>query len=143
MVVVSLEVDTPLDQVFEYFLDFRNENEWNVVAHDVVKVEDGPIEVGSTFRGVYDRMGAMQYTIQELDPPRFASVRGEARMFRWSSTFTFTDEGGHTHVVCTMDPHPKGVLRVMTPLMSGMIEKQMRRGLASLKATLEATPRTT
>ena len=138
MVTVSLDVDMPIEQVFDYFVDFRNENEWNLVAHDVVKVGDGAIGVGSTFRGVYDRMGPMQYTIEQYDAPRFAAVNGEARMFRWHSTFTFTEEAGRTHVVCTMDPQPKGLLRVIQPLMSGMVEKQMNRGLASLKTTLEA-----
>ena len=142
MVVVSLTVDKPIEEVFEYFIDFRNENEWNVVAHDVVKTESGPIGVGSSFRGVYDRMGPMEYTVQEFDPSRFAAVRGEARLFRWLSTFTFTEGDAGTNVVCTMDPQPKGVLRVIRPLMSGMIEKQMNRGLASLKTTLEAKPRT-
>ena len=142
MVSVSLDVDMPIDRVFDYFIDFRNENDWNVVAHDVVKVGESAIGVGSTFRGIYDRMGAMQYTIQEFDPPRFASVQGEARMFRWFSTFTFTEASGGTHVECTMDPHPKGILRIFRPLMSGMIEKQMNRGLGSLKATLEPRPQT-
>jgi hypothetical protein len=107
-----------------------------------VKIGDGDIGVGTTFRGVYDRMGPMEYTLQEFDRPRFASVRGEARMFRWFSTFTFTEEQGSTHVGCTMDPHPKGVLRLMKPFMSGMIE-QINRGMASLKETLDAKPRTT
>jgi uncharacterized protein YndB with AHSA1/START domain len=143
MVAVTLTVDMPISGVFDYFTDFRNENEWNVVAHDVVKVTDGEVGVGSTFRGVYDRMGPMRYTVREYEPTHFASVDGEARLFAWHSTFTFTEQPVGTRVVCTMDPRPKGPLRLVKPLMSGMIEKQMHRGLASLKETLEAETRTT
>ncbi len=90
--------------MFDYFVDFRNENEWNVVAHDVTMLTDRPIGVGSRFRGEYDRMGAMEYELIEYDRPRWAKVRGNARLFRWVSTFSFTEEAGGTRVDCTMDP---------------------------------------
>jgi hypothetical protein len=82
MVVVRLRVDLPVETVFDYFLDFRNENQWNVVAHDIVLLTDLPIAVGSRFSGQYDRMGQMEYEIQEFDRPRFASVTGNAKLFR-------------------------------------------------------------
>ena len=69
----------PIDEAFDYFADFRNENEWNVVAHDIRLLNDGPIGVGSRFQGEYDRMG-------------------------------------------TMDPQPKGAMRLLKPLM-GVIVK--------------------
>jgi hypothetical protein len=143
MITVSVTADLPIDTVFGYFTDFRNENEWNVVAHDVVLVTPGPIGVGSRFAGDYDLMGRMEYEITEYDPPHWARVRGSSRRFGWDSTFTFTaDEGGRTRVVCTMDPHPPLLLRPLKPLMSGMIRKQMERGLASLTTTLASSRRT-
>src|SRR6476659_11506191 len=138
MVKIDLTVDLPVETVVDYFVDFRNENEWNVVAHDLTMLTDQPIREGSRFRGIYDRMGPMEYEIQQFDRPRFASVRGQARLFRWQSTFTFTPRGPSTQVECTMDPEPKGPLRIVKPLMSRMISQQMHRGLASLKTTLEA-----
>jgi len=138
MVAVSLTVDLPIDTVYDYFLDFRNENEWNSVAHDVTMLTDQPIGPGSRFGGHYDRMGPMEYEIITYERPHRAEVHGNARLFRWASTFTFTEQAEGTRVDCTMDPQPKGILRVAKPLMSGMVEKQMNIGLASLKATLEA-----
>jgi hypothetical protein len=123
--------------VFDYFLDFRNENQWNVVAHNIVLLTDPPIRAGSRFSGQYDRMGPMEYEIQEFDRPRFASVRGQAKLFRWLSTFSFTEDNGSTTIECTMDPNPKGLLKVVKPLMAKMVQQQMERGLASLKTTLE------
>jgi hypothetical protein len=137
MVAVSLVVNKPVETVFDYFVDFRNENEWNVVAHDVEMTTPEPVGVGSRFRGVYDRMGPMEYEVQEFDNPRFARVRGNARFFSWDSTFTFASGPDGTRVDCTMDPQPKGPLRILKPLMAGTIEKQMRRGLASLTSVLE------
>ena len=138
MIVVRLTVHLPVETVFDYFLDFRNENQWNVVAHDIVLLTDPPIGVGSRFSGQYDRMGPMAYEIQEFDRPRVASVTGNAKLFRWVSTFSFAEDQGSTTVECTMDPHPKGLLRIAKPLMAKMVQQQMERGLASLKTTLEA-----
>jgi uncharacterized protein YndB with AHSA1/START domain len=142
MITVSVTADQPVDTVFDYFTDFRNENEWNVVAHDVKQVTPGPVGVGTRFVGDYDRMGRMEYEITEYDRPTWAAVRGASRRFAWDSTFTFVDEGGTTRVVCTMDPHPPLLLRPLKPLMAGMVRKQMERGLASLTTTLATSRRT-
>ena len=136
---VTLTVELPIEEAFDYFVDFRNENEWNVVAHNLTMLTDPPIGGGSRFRGTYDRMGPMEYEIQQFDRPRFASVRGQARLFRWQSTFTFTPRGPSTRVECTMDPDPKGPLRILKPLIGRLISQQMHLGLASLKTTLEAS----
>jgi uncharacterized protein YndB with AHSA1/START domain len=138
MITVSVTAALPIDTVFAYFTDFRNENEWNVVAHDVEQVTPGPIGVGTRFVGDYDRMGRMEYEVEEYRPPTWAAVRGSSKRFSWESTFTFSESEGGTRVVCTMDPHPKGLLKALTPLMSGVIRKQMRTGLASLTETLAA-----
>jgi polyketide cyclase/dehydrase/lipid transport protein len=138
MITVSVTADLPIGTVFEYFTDFRNENEWNVVAHDIRKLTPGPIGVGSRFGGDYDRMGPMEYEITEYREPTWAAVRGTAKRFTWDSTFTFSEEGSGTRVVCTMEPNPRGLLKVVKPLMSGVIRKQMLTGLGSLTRTLEA-----
>src|SRR3954469_19914851 len=108
MIAVSVTADQPIDTGFAYFTDFRNENEWNVVAHDVEQVTPGPIGVGTRFAGDYDRMGRMEYEIIEYRPSTWAEVRGSSAKFSWDSTFAFTAEGDGTRVVCTMDPHPRG-----------------------------------
>jgi uncharacterized protein YndB with AHSA1/START domain len=138
MITVSVTTDLPIATVFDYFTDFRNENEWNVVAHDVCKLTPGPVGVGTRFTGTYDRMGQMDYEIVEFRAPTWAAVRGSARPMVWDSTFTFTEEGSGTRVVCTMDPNPRGVLKVLKPLMAGVMRKQMLKGMGSLTSTLEA-----
>jgi hypothetical protein len=82
----------------------------------------------------------MEYEIIRFDRPDRAEVRGSGRLFRWISTFDFTATAGGTRVHCTLDPHPRGVFRVLTPLMSGMVQKQMETGLASLRETIHRKP---
>ena len=137
MVRVRLEVRMPVEEVFDYFSDFRNENEWNVVAHDVEMLTPPPVGSGSRFAGQYDRMGRLEYEILEYERPHRFRVRGEAKAFRFLSTFTFSHTAEGTRVDATMDPHGKGGMAVLTPLMGGIIKKQMSKGLESLRQTLE------
>ena len=50
MVRIDVELDVPVQEAFDYFSDFRNENEWNVVAHDVVMTTDIPIQSTAMFQ---------------------------------------------------------------------------------------------
>ncbi|MEA2645366.1 MAG: hypothetical protein QOE92_449 [Chloroflexota bacterium] len=137
MVRFELQVDRPVDEVFDYMADFRNENEWNTVARDIVQVTDGPVGVGARFRGEYDRMGTMEYEIREYDTPGHLGVQGTAKMFSWYSTFDFKPSDGGTLVMATIDPKPRGVLKVVKPLMEGIMKSQMSKGMGGFKSSLE------
>jgi uncharacterized protein YndB with AHSA1/START domain len=138
VVTIELHVDRPVDEVFDYFSDFRNENEWNVVAHDLVLLTEGAVGTGSRFRGEYDRMGTMQYEITKFERPGRVEVRGSAKQFAWDSTFTFSPENGGTRMVGPMDTHPKGLMKLLAPFMSGVVRRQTNKGMASFKRTIEA-----
>ena len=137
----TLRVDRPPEEVFDYFLDFRNENEWNAVAKDVRMTTSGPLGPGSKFRGQYQGMGAMEYEVLSADRPRRITTHGKARFFEFDSTFDFTPDGGGTRLDGSMRPHPKGLFRLLTPFMGGMIKKQVDKGMASLRQIIESKPR--
>ena len=114
---MELHVSRPVNEVFDYFLDFRNENEWNVVARDVKILTTGPIGVGSRFRGQYQGMGTLEYEILEYDRPRRACVRGTSNPFDFVSTFELAPKPAGTNMTGTMDPRPKGFVRLVAPVI--------------------------
>ncbi len=140
MVRIELEVDRPAAEVFDYMADFSNENEWNSVAHDVAHLNPGPPAVGSRFKGDFDRIGSVEYEIKEYARPDHLSGEGKAKMVTWDETFDFSGLEGGTRLVGTIDPHPRGVLRLAKPLMVMVMKGQMRKGMANVKATLERRP---
>lgn len=83
-------------------------------------------------------MGTMEYEIVEFDRPRHLRVHGSSKSFRWVSTFGFTRDGHGTQVEATMDPQAGGLLRLLPPLMQGIIKRQMIKGMSGLKQKLEA-----
>lgn len=140
-VAIDVAVARPVDEVYEYFSDFRNENEWNVVSRNTRLLSDGPIGVGSRFCGDYERMGNMEYEILEYDHPRRLKVRGRSNNMDWISTFEFEPNGPGTIMRGTMAMRPKGLMRIVAPLMGGMVRAQTQKGMASFKATMERATR--
>lgn len=140
MVRFELEVDRPVAEVFDYMADFSNENEWNSVAHDVAQLNPDPLAVGSRFKGDFDRIGSVEYEIKEYARPDHLSGEGRAKMVTWDEAFDFSERNGRTRLLGTLDPHPKGVLRLAKPLMERVMKGQMQKGMANVKATLEQRP---
>lgn len=137
----QVDIARPMDQVIDYFADVRNEKEWNAVVRDARLLTELPIAGGSRFSVAYDRMGTMEGEILEFDRPRHLVLRGTSRALDSRSTFDFSDRGGVTHVEVAIDPTLKGVFKLFMPLMAGMAKGQLEKGMASLKRTLEARPR--
>lgn len=140
MIRAELQVEKPVDVVFDYFADFRNENEWNVAAKDTRMTAGDQIGVGAKFAGDYEGMGMLEYTITEFQRPRFLRTKGTSARFDFDSTFSFEPSGQGTRVSGTMDPHPKGFFKLLSPLLPLMVKPQINKGFASLKEKLEAKP---
>ena len=138
MIRTQVDLRRPIEAVFDYFADFRNENEWNAVARDARLLTEPPIAAGSRFSIVYTRVGTMEYEISAFDRPRHLAVRATSKAFNSMSTFDFSARRGFTHVEIAIHPKPKGVLKVFAPLIAGMARGQLEKGMASLKRTLEA-----
>jgi len=131
----------PIGETFDYFADFRHENEWNPVAHDVQMLTEPPIGKSSRFRGNYDRIGTMQIEIMEYDRPRHLLVHVRSNWFEFTSMFDFGVRGDVTELVSAIDPKPKGALRLLTPLLTGMLKAQLKKNWGLVKRALESQPR--
>src|SRR4051812_645914 len=75
----------------------------------------GPIGPGARFQGIYDRMGVLEYEIIDYQRPGHLFVRGKSASFDFVSTFDFVEQPGGCKVLGTMDPQPKGVMRLLKP----------------------------
>ena len=100
-----------------------------------------PIGKGSRFRGDYDRVGTMEIEIMEYDRPRHLLAHVSSRMFDFVSGFDLVTRGDGTQLVSVIDAKPKGVFKLISPLLTGMLKKQLKTNWGLLKRTLESRPR--
>jgi carbon monoxide dehydrogenase subunit G len=134
----EFEVARPVQEVFSYLADVTNEASWNPWAKWVRKIGEGPIGLGSLFRGSYQGFGELDQDLSEYEPPRRVTYHSvpkgmhEARM-----TFELEATGGSTRVRIVGVARPAGLLKLMEPMMPLRMKPHIRDVAAGIKRELE------
>ncbi|MGH2812780.1 MAG: SRPBCC family protein [Actinomycetota bacterium] len=130
----------PPSEVFGFVSDIRNEPRWHTDILEARLIEGASVAKGSKF-GVKFKpfMGQSEgtITIVEYDSPRRIVFRG--RMGKMEPTVIHTVEPDHggSRFTRRLELEPRGLLRLMAPLMGGMFRKQNAGFVATLKRVLE------
>ena len=139
----SVEIDRPIDEVFEYTND--NVAEWSITVVEDKVIESTPDRVGSTFRCVTEDQGRRMEFAGEVitwEPPNRSAVYMTGQQFDIEATYQFEDLGnGRTRVSEDAVISPKGFTKVFFVLFGWMFRsagcKAMENELLSLKRLLE------
>ena len=138
----SIEINRPLQEVFDYVSDVGNYPEWMAHALDVRKDTEGPPQqndrftvaiksVGRRFETPYERTS---YEANRRYTDR--AVGGPVPNQRWDCSFQ--EVPGGTHLRRAVEAEPGGLLKVLEPLQKRAAERGLRRDLKTLKDVLEA-----
>lgn len=140
----SIEIDRPVEEVFELVADERNEPLYNRDMTSCEKLTDGPISAGTRFGATSRSFGRSVSMIIEMTaferPHRLASTtRMEGMVLVGGLTFDPTARG--TRMSWSWSLHPSGPVRLLTPLLAVMGRRNERRIWAGLKHHLESRRR--
>lgn len=124
------------DEVFDFLADIRNEKAWNPRVIRLEKVSDGPIAVGSRFEGQYTGLGRLDTELVEVDRPRRLGFRSVGPRMRIAGTFVLLADAGGTAIELSADFDPQGILRVLSPLLAPVMQKQNKAAGDRLQAAL-------
>ena len=121
--------------------DERNEPRYNPRMLSAEKLSPGPVGLGSRFRAVMQsRPRPAEMTIEFTGyerPRRLASTTRLATM-DIQGVLTFDPVPGRTRMRWSWDVAPRGLLKLMTPLMVRVGARQERAIWTGLKQLLEA-----
>jgi uncharacterized membrane protein len=138
----SVEIDRPLEKVFNYVSDVGNYPKWMAHALEVRNDTAGPPQQGDTFVVAIKSVGRRFETPYERTSfeanRRYTdrAVGGPIPSQRWHSAF---QEGpGGTRLTRAVDVDSRGLLRLLEPLQKRAAERQLRKDLQTLKDVLEA-----
>jgi carbon monoxide dehydrogenase subunit G len=134
----NVEIDQPPEVVFDYVADMRNEPKWLPGASYVRLLNGDVVDGGATFEGTYARAGAVRCTISRYDRPTQVTIRGEARGMTFEDAITLTAVGDGTRLDAVMRTQPKGLFKLVAPMMGRVIDKQFQSNWEKLKAILES-----
>jgi uncharacterized protein YndB with AHSA1/START domain len=134
-------INRPVEEVFDVVADERNEPRYNPRLLCVEQISSGPIGRGTQFRAATKTMGRpVQMTIEFTDyerPRHLASLTHLPTMeIRGALSFDPVPEG--TRMGWSWELQPRGVLRLLRPLIARRGKRQEEAIWAGLKQFLEA-----
>jgi hypothetical protein len=134
---LRVEATRPVEEVFDFLADIRNEVAWNPRVISLEKTSSGPIAAGTTFRGRYQGLGPLETELIEYERPARLGFRSIGPRMRLAGTFTLTATQHGASVVLVADLQPQGIFKLLEPLMAPMLKRQNAAAAARLKQALE------
>ena len=134
-------INRPVEEVFDFVADERNEPRYNPRMVCAEKISDGPIGPGARFDTELKTAGrTMPMVVEFTDferPRRLGSVT-RSSMMETTGGLTFESISAGTRMCWSWDVRPRGAMKLMAPLI-GTIGRRQERGIwGSLKRLLES-----
>jgi uncharacterized protein YndB with AHSA1/START domain len=138
LITTSIEIRRPQEETFDYLTDLRNANEWATELVDVTY--DGDLARGTTGTDIR-KMGrkemVMPWTVTTYDrPSRIVFEYGSP--FPATAEFSFNTTEAGTLVTCSTELRPRGLWRLLTPLMVKEARKTDQVQFEKVKEILES-----
>jgi carbon monoxide dehydrogenase subunit G len=137
----STSIARPVNDVFDYVSDVRNDPNWHTDVLEASTAGPGPIGSGTVFNTKFKPfMGKSEgtMTVSEYEPPTRTVLKGRLGKMAPTITYSFAAEGSGTRLTRRVEVDPPGIMRIMAPLMKPMMGKQNAGFLANLKRVLES-----
>ena len=138
----STSIALPVEEVFDFVTDVRNDPKWHTDILEVAEASGAPVGQGPVFDiRLKPFMGNSEGTIAvaELQRPRRAVLKAKLGKMPVTLTYSFEADGAGTRFTRAVEVAPPGVMGVMAPLMKGMMRKRNAGFLANLKRVMEST----
>jgi hypothetical protein len=142
MVHVAGEVviHRPVDEVFDFVADERNEPRYNPRMRSVRQLSAGPVGAGTRFQARSMSMGRPVDMVIELtayDRPRRLASSTHMSAMEIEGTLTFDPVASGTRMRWSWDLAPRGWFKLISPLIAGIGRRQEASIWAGLKRVLE------
>jgi uncharacterized protein YndB with AHSA1/START domain len=133
-------INRPVEMVFDYVADQRNELAYNPRMVRSEKITEGPIGVGTRFRATARsgrRAMEMLIEITEYDRPRRLGSRTTMSSVDVNGGLTFEPADGETRMSWSWEVSPHGPLRLLAPFVARLGRRQEQTIWTGLKARVE------
>jgi hypothetical protein len=135
-------IERPVEEVFDFVADQRNEPIYNPRMQQSEKITDGPIGVGTRFRATArsGRRGVeMLIEVTEFQRPSRFGARTTMSSVDVDGGLTFDPVDGATRMSWSWRVSPRGPLRLLGPLVARIGRRQERAIWTGLKAQMEGS----
>ena len=137
----SIEIKCPVDKVFAYTTDAKNWPKWLSFMPEAEQTSQGPVNIGTTFKGVSRMMGrSMRWTAiateYESNKKWGKNITCGSLAIEEHVTYNPVERG--TTFTILYDMKVGGFLKLLLPVMAGSMRKETKKSFGNLRSILEA-----
>ncbi|HEX6128475.1 MAG TPA: SRPBCC family protein [Candidatus Limnocylindria bacterium] len=134
---VEATIARPVEEVFAFCSDLRNELRWNPSAIEIAKLTEGNLRVGTRFRASWRNAPTTLVEVVEYSPPSSwtTHARSMGMEVRFGGRLTAFDD--RTRYVAEVDVQPRGVAVLWAWLAVRTMRRQEPENLRRIKVALE------
>ena len=137
----SVQIQCPVDTVFAYTTEAKSWPEWQSIIIEAEQTSQGPMGVGTTFKGTTRMMGlSMKWTakVTENEPNRkwVKSITSGSIIIEEHMIYDPLEGGINFTIVYEMKAG--GFLKLFSPMVVSSMRKETKKSLSNLKGILEA-----
>ena len=141
----SIVINRPVEEVFAFVMDANKWPLWNEELVQVEQSSEGPVGVGTTYRGIADFMGRMAWRAQitEYRPREKVSQTMSVGPVQIEGSWLFEPVEGGTRFTMRTQGETGGLSAMLGPVIESALKRRLEANLAQLKAMIEGEERTT
>ena len=136
----GVEINCPVDKAFAFTTDAGSWNTWNSIIPEAEQTSQGPVGIGTTFRGTSRLMGrSMNWTAAATE---YELNRKFGKMINSGSVLieqhnTYNPTKGGLRFAIAYDVKVNGFLKILSPMIVISMRKELQKSLVTLKQILE------
>lgn len=139
--VASIVIHRPVEQVYKFLSVPKNRLKYDPDLIDVRQTPEVPIRIGTRIvevRSMLGKKGEMVTEVSELEPNRLIGYRtfqGDPTNAFGAYQFDSIPEG--TRLTLNFSLDPRGIVKLVVPLIVRSMKRNIAAGLCNIKALLE------
>ena len=137
----SVEIKRPVDKVFAFTTDAKSWPKWQSTFPDAEQTSQGPVGVGTTFKGTLHMMGlSMKWTAKatEYEPNKKFGKTITCGSLTNEQHNTYDPIEGGTKFTIVYNMKIGGLMKLISPMIVSSTRKALKKALGNLKGVLEA-----
>lgn len=140
---VTTLISRPVQEVWDFFIDFTNSSRWTRSGSELRKTSDGPFGVGTTVESVRPMFGreirSQRLVATRYEPPHRVSFTAVVPLIGdLIGGFTLESVGGETRLSRWTELNAGGLRGAFGSLLAPMVRRSHGTELSTLKRLIEA-----
>ena len=133
----SVEIARPIEDVFDFTSDMRNELKWNPDVESMEKITQGPVGLGTRYKAKWHTSPPVTTECTHFDrPSRFSYHNGGS--IEVDLIISLTPTAGGTMLRSRFNAKAHGFFRLIFPIFLIVLRRQEKTNMANVKRFLES-----